>query len=89
MAFSIASATQAGSSASREPQQVARVRKRDRIDPVALARLHRDEMLALEPQQRLAHRLAADGIAFGQLLLAHIITGRQDGSVRISERRLS
>jgi hypothetical protein len=28
-------------------------------------------MFALEPQQGLAHRLAADGIAFGELLLAH------------------
>jgi len=38
--------------------------KRDRIDPVALARLHGDKMLAFEPQQGLTHRLAADGIAF-------------------------
>jgi len=43
------------------------------LTPVALARLHGDEMLALEPQQRLPHRLAAHGIAFGQLLFAHII----------------
>src|SRR5215475_4659722 len=57
-------------------QQVPRVRQRDRIDAIALARLHRDEMLALEPQKRLAHRLAAHRITFGELLLAHIITWR-------------
>ena len=60
-----------------KPQQIARVRKRDRIDPVALARLHGDQMLALEPQQRLAHRLPAHGVALGKLLLPHIIAGRQ------------
>ena len=58
-----------------KPQQVARVRKRDRIDPIALARLHGDQMLALEPQQCLAHRLAAHRIALGKLLLPHIIAG--------------
>jgi len=42
----------------------------------SLARLHGDEMLALEPEQasrtgwRLTHKL-------GELLLAHIIAGRQ------------
>ena len=60
-----------------KPQQVARIRQRDRIDPVALARLHGDEMLAFEPQQGLAHRLAAHGIALGEVLLTHIIAGRQ------------
>ena len=60
-----------------ESQQVARIGQRDRIDPVALARLHRDEMLAFEPQQRLAHRLAAHGIALGQILFAHIIAWRE------------
>ena len=60
-----------------EPQQVARIRQRDRVDPVALARQHRDQMLALQPQQRLAHRLAAHGITLGQLLLSHIITWSQ------------
>ena len=71
-----------------KPQQVARIRQRNRIDPVALARLHGDEMLALEPQQRLAHRLAAHGIALGEILFAHIIAGRK-WHVRISDRRLS
>ena len=60
-----------------ESQEVARIRKRDRVDAITLARLHRDEMLALQPQQGLAHRLAADGIALGELLLAHIIARRQ------------
>ena len=58
-------------------QQVARIRKRDRIDAIALARLHGDEMLALQPQQGFADRLAADGIAFGELLLAHVVAGRE------------
>ena len=66
-----------------EPQQVARVRQRDRIDAVTLARLHGDQMLALEPQQRLAHRLAADRIALGELLLPHIIAGRQTAGQNI------
>ncbi len=58
-------------------QEVARVRERDRIDAVALARRHGDEMLALQPQQGFADRLAADGIAGGQVLLADVIAGRQ------------
>ena len=58
-------------------QEIARVRQRYRIDPIALARLHRNQMLALEPQQRLAYRLAAHRITFGELLLAHIIAGCQ------------
>ncbi len=66
-----------------ESQEVTRVGKRDRIDPVTLARLHRDEMLALQPQQRLSHRLAADGVAFGKLLLAHIIARRQPAGQNI------
>src|ERR1700687_2667027 len=45
-----------------EPEEVAGVGKRDRIDAIALARLHGDEMLALQPQQGLAYRLAADGL---------------------------
>ena len=65
-------------------QEVARVGQRDRIDAVALARLHGDEMLALEPQQRLAHRLAAHRIALGEVLLAHIIAGRQAACQNIS-----
>ena len=69
-----------------KPQQIARIRQRDRIDEVALARLHGDEMLALQPQQGLAHRLAADGIAFGELLLAHIIAGRQAAAQNISSQ---
>jgi hypothetical protein len=40
-------------------------------------------MFALQPQQRFAHRLAADGIAFGKLLLAHIIAGRQTAGQNI------
>ena len=60
-----------------ESQEVAGVGQRDRIDPVALARLHRDQMFALQPQQGLAHRLAADRVALGELLLAHIIAWRQ------------
>ena len=60
-----------------KPQQVAGVGERDRIDAITLARLHRDEMFALQPQQGLAHRLAADRIAFGELLFAHIIARRQ------------
>ena len=67
-----------------KPQQVARVGKRDRIDAIALARLHGDEMLALQPQQGLADRLAADGIAFGELLLAHVVAGRQPAAQNIS-----
>src|SRR5437763_10356062 len=63
-----------------ETQQVARIGKRDRIDAIALPRLHRDEVLALEPQQRLTHRLAADRIALGELLLAHIIARREPAS---------
>src|SRR5437660_9422760 len=63
-----------------ETQQVARIRQRDRIDTIALTRLHRDEVLALEPQQRLAHRLAADRIALGERLLAHIIARREPAS---------
>jgi len=62
-----------------KPQQVARIRKRNRIDPITLPRLHRDQMLALEPQQCLAHRLAAHCIALGQLLLPHIIAGERGG----------
>jgi hypothetical protein len=34
-------------------------------------------MLALEPQQRLAHRLAADRVTLGELLFPHFIAGRQ------------
>ncbi len=40
-------------------QEITRVRERDRIDPVALARLHRDQMFALEPQT--APRVPAGG----------------------------
>ena len=60
-----------------EPQEVARIGKRDRIDAIALARLHGDEMFALQPQQGLAHRLAADRIALGELLLAHVLARRK------------
>jgi hypothetical protein len=67
-----------------EPQEVAGVGKRDRIDTITLARLHGDEMLALQPQQGLAHRLAANGIALGEFLLAHIITRRQTAGQNIS-----
>jgi hypothetical protein len=67
-----------------ETQEIARIGDRDRIDAIALARLHRDEVLALEPQQRLAHRLAAHCIAFGELLFAHIITRRQAAGQDIS-----
>ena len=67
-----------------KPQEVARIRQRDRIDPVALARLHGDEVFALQPQQRLPHRLAADRIALGELLLAHIIAWRQATGQNIS-----
>ena len=41
-------------------------------------------MLALEPQQCLAHWLAAHRIALGQLLLAHIIARSQAASQNIS-----
>lgn len=34
-----------------------------------------DQMLALEPQQRLTHRLTAHRVTFRQLLLPHIIAG--------------
>ena len=67
-----------------KPQEVARIRQRDRIDPVTLARLHGDEVFALQPQQRLAHRLAADRIALGEFLLAHIIAGREPAGQNIS-----
>jgi len=48
-----------------KPQQIALIGERNRIHPVALARLHRHEMLALEPQEGLAHRLSAHCIALG------------------------
>jgi len=41
-------------------------------------------MLAFKPEQGLAHRLAADRIPFGELLLAHIITWRQAARQNIS-----
>jgi hypothetical protein len=32
-------------------------------------------VLAFEPHQRFPHRLTADGVALGQILLSHIIAG--------------
>jgi hypothetical protein len=45
-------------------------------------------MLALEPEQCLAHRLAADGITLRKLLLTHIITGRQTARQNIRAEAL-
>ena len=41
-------------------------------------------MLTLQPQQGLADRLAADGIAFGEFLLAHVVARRQAAAQNIS-----
>ena len=67
-----------------KPQNVARIRERDRVDAIALARLHGHQMLARKPEQRLAYRMAAHRIAFGELLFAHIITRCQPAGKNIS-----
>ena len=71
-------------------QQITGIGDRNRVDLISLPRVNGHESLALQAQQRLADRLAADGVALGQFLLANLRTGPQDAGQDIgADRRVN
>ena len=63
---------------------LASVSDRDAVDAVALARMHRDELVLSQAQQRIAHRRAADIEVLRQILLAQLLARRQAAGQDVS-----